>query len=277
MISRSAWNLVDDASDAAGVRLRRLERENDADDIVALIDRVWGGQLPPRELIRAMQHAGSVLYGAEADDGLVGFVWGFLGFAEGLHLHSHMLAVLPEWQARGVGWALKLAQRAACLDEGVGEVRWTYDPLVARNARFNLVKLGAEAVRFLPHFYGEMSDRLNRGDRTDRFEVRWRLESERVAAALDDRPERPDASVAIVERAPSADGVRPHRCGNDIGPGVRVAIPEDYQDLKGRHADAAGAWRLASARAFEDCFGAGLIATWVTEQAEYVFDRPVDR
>ena len=75
------------------------------------------------------------------------------------------LAAVPGWQDRGVGRALKLAQRAHCLDVGIEEVRWTFDPMVARNARFNLVKLGAEATRLLPDFYGEMTDRLNRDDR----------------------------------------------------------------------------------------------------------------
>src|SRR5205823_7392831 len=105
--------------------------------------------------------AGSGLLGARDGGALVGFVAGFLGVQEGLHAHSHMLGVVQDAQSRGVGYALKLAQRAACLDAGIDEVRWTYDPLVARNARFNLVKLGAVATRFLPGFYGEMTDRLN--------------------------------------------------------------------------------------------------------------------
>src|SRR5262249_6048049 len=119
---------------------------------------------------------------------LVGFVLGFAGFADGPHLHSHMLATVPEWQSRGVGFALKLAQRAAALDAGFGEVRWTYDPLPARNAWFNLMKLGSEATAFLPEFYGDMTDLLNVGDRSDRFEVRWSLRSNRSAAAASGVP-----------------------------------------------------------------------------------------
>ena len=69
-------------------------------------------------------------------------------------------------------------------DAGIQEVRWTYDPLLARNARFNLGRLGAVAVGLLPAFYGQMTDRLNRGDRSDRFEVRWLLGSDRVLRAV---------------------------------------------------------------------------------------------
>src|SRR6478735_8510006 len=124
-----------------------------------------------------------------AGDELVGFVLGFAGFSDGRHLHSHMLATVPEWQSRGVGFALKLAQRGAALDVGLDDVRWTYDPLLARNAWFNLTKLGATATAFLPEFYGEMTDLLNAGDRSDRFEVRWPLRSRRsIAAAAGARP-----------------------------------------------------------------------------------------
>ena len=117
-----------------------------------------------------MQHAGCVLIGAadEGEEDLVGFVLGFGGFSEGPHLHSHMLATLPERQSGGVGYALKLAQRAAALEAGLDEIRWTYDPLLARNAWFNLMKLGAAGKAFLPDFYGEMTDLLNAGDRSGR-------------------------------------------------------------------------------------------------------------
>ena len=123
-----------------------------------VVEAVWGAQELQRELVRAMQLAGCVLIGATPGGGgdLVGFVWGFAGWADGPHLHSHMLATMPALQSRGVGYALKLGQRAAALDAGFGEVRWTYDPLLARNAWFNLMKLGATGTGFLPEFYGEI-------------------------------------------------------------------------------------------------------------------------
>ena len=195
------WDPAWAAADRAGVSLRRLDGLDDAEAVRSVITQVWGEQVLPRELIRAFQHAGSVLYGAEAEGEMVGFVLGFAGLDGGLHVHSHMLAAVPGRQNHGVGYALKLAQRAECLDLGIEEVRWTFDPLVARNARFNLVKLGAEAFRFLPDFYGEMTDVLNRGDRSDRFEVRWRLRSVRVERALRGEAERSIAREAEIGRA----------------------------------------------------------------------------
>ena len=85
-----------------------------------MVEAVWGAQELQPELVRAMQLAGCVLIGATPVSGgeLVGFVWGFAGWSGGPHLHSHMLATVPALQSRGVGFALKLAQRAGALDAG---------------------------------------------------------------------------------------------------------------------------------------------------------------
>jgi predicted GNAT superfamily acetyltransferase len=221
-----------------------------------------------------MQHAGSVLIGAEHDGDLLGFVWGWLGFRGGLHLHSHMLAVVSEWESRGVGYALKLAQRAACLSEGVEEVRWTYDPLLARNARFNLVKLGTEAFDFLPEFYGEMTDRLNRGDRSDRFEVRWALRSARVMTALAGRAIGPDPGPDLIVVEGSADQPEPSVTGVEPVAGCRIAIPRDHYAVRMRNPQLAARWRAAASERFRACLARGLVATWFTDDARYVFDRP---
>ena len=46
-------------------------------------------------------------------------------------------------RGRNLGRALKLYQRQWAIDRGLSEITWTFDPLVSRNAYFNLVKLGA--------------------------------------------------------------------------------------------------------------------------------------
>ena len=272
--SSAAWALARAAADRAGVSLVALERLEDARAITGVVEAVWGGDVLPSELIRAFQHAGSVLYGARAGHRCVGFVLGFAGLSEGLHLHSHMLAVVPEWQDRGVGYALKLAQRAACLDHGIAEVRWTYDPLVARNARFNLVKLGAVGTAYLPGFYGPMRDRLNRGDRSDRFEVRWPLHSARVGRALADGLSPPREGPVLLEVEGEPDRPRPRATGEGPEPGARVAVPPDYHALKAADPPLARRWRECAAEVFRSCFGAGLVARWISRQGVYVFDRP---
>jgi predicted GNAT superfamily acetyltransferase len=271
-----AWKLADRAAERAGVRLHSLVDLEHADQVRDVVHAVWGDQAPPREILRAMQHAGSVLYGARAGAELVGFVWGFGGLADGLHVHSHMLAVLPDWESRGVGYALKLIQRAASLQAGIDEVRWTYDPLASRNARFNLVKLGAVAFRFLPDFYGEMKDRLNRGDRSDRFEVRWRLDSHRARSALSETVRAPYAGLALLEAEGDPESPTPRPTGADPVPGCTVAIPRDHRALRAARPELAAAWRTAAGAWFRRCFERGLVATWITEDGRYVFELPGD-
>jgi predicted GNAT superfamily acetyltransferase len=267
----SPWALARAAALRAGVRLDPLESLEEADQVRGVIDQVWGEQVLPREVLRAFEHAGGLLWGARAGDRLVGFVLGFGGVGGGLHLHSHMLAVLPEFRSQGTGHALKLAQRAACLEAGIGEVRWTYDPLVARNARFNLVGLGAEAVAFLPAFYGEMIDRLNRGDRSDRFEVRWRLWSDRAVLAAAGEAAEPDEGPAMLEAVGEGEDARPKETGAPPEPGARVAVPADHLSLRRRDPSLGAEWRDATARAFGACFDAGLVALWMTRDRCYVF------
>lgn len=252
--------------------LRPLEDLEDADRARHVIESVWGEQVLPRELIRAFQHAGTTLVGAEEGNRFVGFVFGFTGFEPDLHVHSHMLAVLPPWRSRGVGFALKLAQRAICLDHGIEEVRWTYDPLVARNGRFNLVKLGAEAVRFLPAFYGEMSDRLNRGDRSDRFEVRWHLRADRVERALRGEAAGPAPGEPLLRIEGTPDRPEPVEMAIAASAGVTVAVPEDHLALRRGDPELGRRWRDATARCFQRCFDRGLVAVWMSRTQGYVFE-----
>lgn len=254
--------------------ITQLTELEDAHRVDRVIAALWGDEAvlsPP--LIRAFQHAGSVLFGAEGDGDLVGFVFGFVGFDGGLHLHSHMLGVLPHWQEKGVGYALKLAQRAACLDQRLDEVRWTFDPMIARNARFNLVKLRAVGAKILIDFYGDMPDRVNRGDRSDRFEVVWPLRSERVERALRKEFEEPPLGDAVLEATNGETMPRPRITGANPSPGATVAVPRDYLSLREKDPALARAWRKASAEALRACFTSGLEATWMTRDGRYVFER----
>lgn len=270
--AKAAWDAAVKAAEDAGVSLIRIRGMAGAERVASIVQALWGpGQLPP-SLIRAFDYAGTVILGAEAGGDLVGAVLGFPGLDEGLHMHSHMLGVLPECQSRGVGYALKLGQRAACLDRGIGEVRWTYDPLVAKNAWFNLVKLGVVATKLHRGFYGEMDDEINRGDRSDRFEVRWRLESERVNRALRGEAAEPPAGSIVLDAGGGPDTPRPTETGASPEPGAVIRVPIDYQEMRRQDAALAAAWRDASATAFEACFQAGLVASWITRDGRYVFE-----
>ena len=252
-----AWSLARGAAATAGVELRPCETIAEARQIVGVMSATWGeGQLLPVEQIRALAASGNVPYGAFDGNDMVGYVLGWAGVdADGLHVHSHMLAATPDRRDGGVGYALKLAQRAQALDQRIGVVRWTFDPLVARNAYFNLCKLGAVADRFERDFYGRMSDEINRGDRTDRLTVRWDLE--RTPGPR----ERPRAEVPVVLAAGGApEAPRPER-GSEPGASAAVGIPADYLGLRTQDPELARMWRQAVADSIERCLAAGLVAS----------------
>ncbi len=137
----------------------------------------------------AAREVGAILLGAFEGATLIGFVYGFPGFEDDTRvIHSDMLAVRDSHRDRGIGRALKLAQRDHALARGVNRITWTFDPLQARNAYLNFQKLGVTSSRYLRDFYGETSSPLHAGG-TDRLWVTWHLDgrpplqpaSERVA------------------------------------------------------------------------------------------------
>ena len=167
-----------DEADAAASAARIEIVEEPIPALIEFLEGIWGaGRVGDQSLIRAVAHAGNSVLLATRDGATVGAALGVLGWEGGLHLHSHMVAVAPGERASGVGFAIKLAQRAQCLDNGVTEMRWTFDPLIRRNAHVNLVKLGATVRAFHPNFYGSLDDAINGSDATDRFEVSWRLDA----------------------------------------------------------------------------------------------------
>lgn len=263
-----AWDRANQAARAAGVALRPIATLEDADRLLRVMHVTWGDQEGvPREMVVALADSGNVPYGAFEGDDLIGFVLGWTGVSaqDGLHAHSHMLAALPDRRHGGVGYALKLAQRAQCLDQGIAVVRWTFDPLVARNAWFNLVKLGATADRFLPDFYGEMTDAVNRGDRSDRLLVRWDLHRETSGA-------RPAAGQVVLGPQGDPDRPTPGSLRPPVGHPALIRIPREYHRLRSDDRRLGDAWREAARAAFLACFEAGLVVTGFTEDSAYVLE-----
>ena len=148
------------------------------------------------ELLRAMGKAESYVAGAfdaeHPEAGMVGVCVGFHSTPAARAMHSHIAGVTPAVAGRHVGFALKLHQRAWCLDRGIDLTEWTFDPLVSRNAYFNLAKLGARVAEYLPDFYGSMTDAINRATTSDRILVHWSLASPEVAQACAGSPVRAD-------------------------------------------------------------------------------------
>src|ERR1700739_3046320 len=171
-----------------GIMIRPLREVGEMSIGVDLQRRVWGyteiDTVPDQIFIVTRESGGQVL-GAFHEDKAIGFALAFAGVHGGrIHLHSHMVAVLPEYQDRGVGRMLKLAQRDDAISRGIDLIEWTFDPLQLKNAYFNLMRLGAVVRRYIPNFYGRTSSPLHGGLPTDRLLAEGRSWSPRGAGLL---------------------------------------------------------------------------------------------
>lgn len=172
-----------------GITIRPLQEVEEMSIGVDMQRRVWGyaeiDTVPDQIFIVARESGGQVL-GAFHEDKAIGFALAFAGVHGGrIHLHSHMVAVLPEYQDRGVGRMLKLAQRDDAILRGIDLIEWTFDPLQLKNAYFNLMRLRAIVRRYLPNFYGRTSSPLHGGLPTDRLVAEWWVRSPRVQELFD--------------------------------------------------------------------------------------------
>jgi predicted GNAT superfamily acetyltransferase len=167
----------------------------------SIFDQTWamdsGTEITPN-LLQAMVHSGSYLSGAFIDGKCVGAAFAFPATTGGLHLHSHMTAVLDAYRDQGVGYALKMDQWHWAKKNNFSEITWTFDPLVSRNAKLNLTKLGVNISSYHPNFYGEMPDALNAGDESDRLMVSWKVVGENpVKRELISTPKPTDILIQI--------------------------------------------------------------------------------
>lgn len=246
-----AVQAADAAALAAGVAVRELTDLAELSAVVGLYAGIWGrDQSPPMtlELLRAFTKAGNYVGGAFDGDTLVGACVGFFHAPAEDALHSHIAGVAPRMAGRHVGFALKLHQRAWAMLRGVSDIAWTFDPLVSRNAYFNLVKLGARPAEYLPNFYGAMLDSINGDDDSDRLLVRWRLRDPAVIAACEGRPVPSVAADelaggAVVALGIDADGAP--EPGRLDGATALVAVPHDIGGLRATDPALAQRWRLA--------------------------------
>ena len=185
------------------IQVRKLDNLQDQDSARKIFDITWsldaGTEITPN-LLQAMVHSGSYLSGAFVDNKIVGTAFAFPATNGGLHLHSHMTAVLPEYRDKGVGYALKIDQWNWAKKKNYSQLSWTFDPLVRRNAKLNIVKLGVDISAYHPNFYGDMPDALNAGDESDRLMVSWSTDLDAPKAReLITNPESSDILIEIPE------------------------------------------------------------------------------
>lgn len=168
------------------ITIRHCRHPEDFKQCVELQTAVWHFDavdvVGSHILVVAHEIGGQVL-GAYDGDRMVGFALALPATRHGkVHLHSHMAAVAPEYQDRGIGRMLKLAQRDDALARGIDLIEWTFDPLQPRNANFGIARLGAIARRYIPDCYGSSTSPLHANLPTDRLVAEWHLNSERVRA-----------------------------------------------------------------------------------------------
>jgi predicted GNAT superfamily acetyltransferase len=210
-----------------------------------LFGQVWGSATPvvPMEMLRAIGHAGGYVVGAYDDEQVVGGSVGFLGrHLDQPSLHSHVTGILPGVQGTGLGRAMKLHQKAWAAARGLAWVTWTFDPLVRRNAWFNIAVLGAEVHEYLVNFYGPIDDAINAGDESDRLLVGWAVGDGRSTS-----PPPPDPTGTVA-----------------------VATPDDIVVLRRTDPAAAGAWRKRVRGELGDALTAGATVRGVTPDGEYL-------
>lgn len=287
----------------SSILLRILETQPELVEVELLQRIIWPDsdlEVVPSHLLLASIHNGGLAIGAfdlkersEASEPaplstkkstLVGFVFSFPGIYQTpdgprLKHHSHMLGVLPSYRDRGIGFMLKRAQWQMVRHQGLDRITWTYDPLLSRNARLNITRLGGVCSTYFTNYYGEMRDGINLGTPSDRFQVDWWINSKRVSRRLGKQPRRPlDLAHYLAARTPI---LNPSGIGRgnlplpyeaeveqvlaDLrpveNPLVLLEIPSDFQAIKSNDPDLALEWRLHTRSFFTGLFESGYLVT----------------
>jgi len=234
------------ASEGTTPSIRTLTTIGEMEEASVLLQNVWGGDRDtmPAPLMQALAHSGNYVVGVFEEGRMLGASVAFFEDPARRTMHSHITGVHPDLQGRGIGRALKLHQREWALARDVGHISWTFDPLVARNAHFNLRVLGARVTEYLPNQYGAMDDGINSGDESDRVMVSWAL------AAPPAPTPSPERVVATVE------------------------VPHDIEAMRRIAPTDARQWRLRVREQFLGHLADGLVVGGFDDAAGYLFVRP---
>jgi len=242
------------------VEIRVLHQIAEYEDTLPVQEAVWGfadiDKVPSRLMMVATKVGGLVL-GLYEGETMSGFAFALPGRKPdgSSYLHSHMTAVLPDAQNRGLGRRLKLRQREEALRLGYRLIEWTFDPLEIRNAFFNFERLGVIAGRYEPNIYGATSSHLHGRIPTDRLVAEWHLASER-ARAIADRSEpveklekRVHHCVDVPARAAELRNSDPETAAAlqaEVREKLQKAFQEGFQVIGFRRTDSGGAFELGS-------------------------------
>jgi len=241
------------------IEIRVAHTPADSALIAELFDKVWDVKsMVSPEIMTASLHNGgygSVIYIDSGDRRRpVGAAFALVGRAlpgcNGPNLHSHATGVLPEFVGRGIGEMIKRHQWHWAKENGFDTITWTFDPLVRRNAHFNLVKLGATVLGYHQNFYGELDDGINAGEQSDRVLVRWDVTG--VDAPRANTFVEPSKTAFVIE------------------------TPVDIEQLRKTDRTQSDGWRARQRAAFESAQLNGLQVVGLSNDFSYVLDKRVE-
>jgi predicted GNAT superfamily acetyltransferase len=231
-----------------GIVIRECIAIDELDNCVQLQKEIFGLpdlEVSPRRHLIVSQQAGGWTLGAFVDERLVGFVHHLVAVRNGNEIfgYSHMLAIAREYQNKGVGTLLKWSQRERAIREGRSFIKWTWDPMQARNAYFNLNRLGVTVSSYAANFYGTdyVTTPAQQGAEppgidSDRLFASWQLQSRRVMNLA-------NGSVVVITAKPEA----------------TIAIPAEWTRLSRDAPDQAKEELLRVRHEFQLAFSAGLV------------------
>ncbi|MFF7985440.1 chorismate synthase [Streptomyces sp. NPDC007901] len=217
----------------------------------------------PAEVLHSLVHAGGAVHAAYDGTRLAGAAVAVFGPDR----DTYSLVAAAD---QGLGYAVKRAQRAWALERGARTMRWTFDPLVGRNARFNLVKLGATGTEYLVDFYGPMTDGVNDGDESDRLTVTWDLTAD-AAAVPSTSYDRHDAPAS--HHGPDGEVLARRDLGDRA---VWCRVPEDVVGLRAADPALALRWRHAVREVFTAAFAEGFRAVGMSRDGWYTLARTAE-
>ena len=214
-----------------------------------IFDSVWPASNESQitsNMLQAMVHSGSYLVGIFDNKKVVGASFAFPSIEPEIHLHSHMTAFIDEYRDRGLGTLVKMHQWEWAKARGYKSITWTYDPLVRRNAKFNILKLGADLISYHPNFYGNMADELNNGDESDRIMVRW--------------------DTTAVAPLPGKEIFNPPYDAQ------LIPLPQDIVEIRRHDPELSQKYRFEVRDSFTDAFAAGKKVIGFSANNEYVLE-----
>ncbi|GAA0636910.1 hypothetical protein GCM10010174_68280 [Kutzneria viridogrisea] len=263
----SATETATRAATRAGVRFHLAEDLPTLEPVSRFLAGVWQTpeSQPPfaPDVLRAFVHAGGAVHYASDGDGVAAAA--VLLFCSPSSRAVYSMIAAARTSDHGVGFALKQAQRVWALERGATAMVWTFDPLVSRNAYFNLAKLGATATEYSVDLFGRIDDGVNGHDETDRLTAVWPL--------CDPHPVRlagPDLESAELDPQPAPDGA-PFSARDESGHWCRV--PLDILTTRRQDQPLTAKWRAAVRDVLLPAFDAGFTATGFSRSGWYHLTR----